>query len=212
MRMLAGCEESGIVRREFEKLGWDAWSCDILPSRDPDNHKHLQCDVLSILNDRWDLAIFFTPCTHLTNSGVKHLYINGRKENGIYQPRWDRMKEDAELFQKCLESDIPHVASENPIPHGYALELMGSRYDQIIQPYMFGHMERKSTCIWLRSLPPLVETDNVYEQMKKLPKREQQRIHYMSPGRNRQRDRSETYFGIAKAFATQYTEYIRKLR
>jgi hypothetical protein len=78
MKVLLGCEESGVVRDEFKKLGHDAWSCDLVPSRKPG--KHIQKNILDILSDGWDMAIFFTPCTYLSNSGVKHLYINGKNK------------------------------------------------------------------------------------------------------------------------------------
>ncbi len=200
LKVLLGCEESDTVRQAFEKLGYDAWSCDIIPSRNPNNKNHIQDDILKHLDDGWDLAIFFTPCTFLCNSGVRWLEtIPGRKVSMIH---------DARLFKKCLESKIPFSANENPIPHKYALNIIGRKYDQIIQPWQFGHTEKKSTCLWLKNLPKLIETDNVKIQMQKLPKNKQQRIHYMAPSENRQRDRSTTFSGIADAMAKQWSEYV----
>jgi len=201
-RILLGCEESGIVRDEFAALGWDAWSCDLLPSRRIG--KHIQADILTVLDDGWDMAIFFTPCTFLSNSGVKHLYIGGQKKNGLYLPRWEKMRRDAELFKACMNAPIPLIANENPIPHKYALEIIGRKYDQIVQPWMFGHPETKATCLWLKGLPPLVETDNVKEIMQTLPENKKHRVHHMSPSETRQRDRATTYLGIAKAM-TQWS-------
>ena len=63
MRVIVGCEYSGTVRDAFIARGHDAWSCDLLPTDKPG--PHIQGDVLSILNDGWDLAIFHPPCTHL---------------------------------------------------------------------------------------------------------------------------------------------------
>lgn len=204
MRVLVGCEESGVVRYEFERMGWDAWSCDLIPTRDPENKKHIQADILTVLDDDWDMAIFFTPCTFLANSGSKHLYIDGRKENGMYLPRWELMRRDAELFKACMNSRIPKVVNENPIPHKYALKIIGRKYDQIIQPWQFGHPESKQTCLWVRGLPLLKPTNDVREEMLKLPKKQAQRIHHMPPSATRQRDRSETLLGIAKAMAEQW--------
>jgi hypothetical protein len=52
-------------------------------------------------------------------------------------------------------ADCPRIAIENPV--GY----MSNAYrkpDQIIQPYFFGDEARKTTCLWLKGLPPLYPT------------------------------------------------------
>ena len=56
MKILIACEESGTVRDAFRKLGHDAWSCDLLPS---ENKFHLQGDVITFLNQEWDVMIAF---------------------------------------------------------------------------------------------------------------------------------------------------------
>jgi len=193
MKVLAGFEESGIIREAFKRMGHDAWSCDLLPTRI--KGQHYQGDIRDVLSEHWDLAIFCPPCTRLTNSGVRWLH-----ERDL----WDELEEAAALFRVALYADIEKVAVENPIPHKYAVELMGRSYDQIIQPFMFGHPERKATCLWLKNLPKLEETNNVKEIMDNLPKNEAQRIHYMPPGPNRARNRSETYLGVGDAMAAQW--------
>lgn len=202
MKVLVACEESGVVREAFRKRGHDAWSCDIVPSRIPG--QHFQCDVREILGMGWDLMVAHPPCTFLANSGAKHLYIGKKKENERDCERWKNMVEAALFFKELLNSDIPLIGVENPVMLGYAVEIIGQKSSQTIQPYMFGHMEQKATCLWLRGLPLLEETNNVYEEMMKLPKRERERVHHMPPGENRQRDRSVTYTGIAKAMAEQW--------
>jgi hypothetical protein len=204
MNVLVGCEESGTVREAFAKLGHDAWSCDILPSRIPGNH--IQADILTVLDGGWDLAIFHTPCTYLANSGAKHLYINGKKENGRYEPRWAALERDALLFKKCLESDIPKIAMENPIMLRYAMDIIGKKPDQIIQPYMFGHEATKTTCLWLKNLPLLTPTNlvgkgkrHVTKSGKSLPE-----WYNLPPSDDRSRIRSTTFQGIADAFASQW--------
>jgi len=105
----------------------------------------------------------------------------------------------------------PKVATENPIPHRYAINNGVhniNKYDQLIQPYMFGHPERKATCLWLINLPKLIPTNNVYEEMKKLPKNISQRIHYLPPSEERAKLRSKTYPGIARAMAEQWSDII----
>ncbi len=199
MKILIGCEESGTVREAFSKLGHDAWSCDLIPSRVPGNH--IQADILTVLGDGWDMAIFHTPCTYLSNSGVCHLY---NKDGSRNQGRWEKMERDALLFKATMGANIPKIANENPIMHKYAVAIIGRRQDQVIQPHMFGHPESKATCLWLKNLPALIKTNDVKELMKSLPKNQQQRLHYLPPGPDRQRERSKTFQGIADAMAEQW--------
>jgi hypothetical protein len=114
------------------------------------------------------------------------------------------MREGAEFFKALWEADIPKIAIENPIMHKYAKEIIGSNQTQLIQPYQFGHPESKATCLWLKGLDPLVETDNVKEVWKSLPKKEAQRLHMLPPSADRWKLRSETYQGIADAMAEQW--------
>ena len=195
MKVLVACEYSGKVREAFRKLGHDAWSCDLLPS-DDNSPYHIQDDVLGILNNGWDLMVAHPPCTYLTNSGVSWLNRKPR--------RWEQMREGAEFFKALLNAPIPLIAVENPIMHKYAVEIIGRRQDQVLQPYMFGHLERKGTCLWLKGLPKLTPTNDVKEEMLKLPKNKQQRLHYLPPSADRWKLRSETYQGIANAMAEQW--------
>lgn len=200
MRVLIACEFSGTVRDAFRAKGHDAYSCDILPD-DNNSPFHYQEDILKHLerlSHSYDLMIAHPPCTYLANSGVQHLY----KKNGeIDVYRWEKMEKAKVFFEKLLNAPIPQVAIENPIPHKYGL---GKTYTQIIQPWMFGHTERKATCLWLKNLYPLRETNNVKEEMLKLPKREQQRLHYLPPSEDRWKIRSTTFQGIADAMADQW--------
>tara|TARA_Y100000310_G_C20346434_1_gene652245 strand:- start:40 stop:666 length:627 start_codon:yes stop_codon:yes gene_type:complete len=196
-RVIIGCEYSGIVRDAFIRQGFDAWSCDLLDSEAGGNH--YKCDVLDVINDGWDLAIFHPPCTRLCNSGVVWL-----EERNL----WKELDKSALFFKSLLESSIPNIAIENPIPHKYALERIGYKYSQIIQPYMFGHKERKATCLWLKDLPKLIPTNNVEYEMLKLPKNKQQRLHYLPPSEDRWKERSKTFTGIADAMAEQWGDCI----
>lgn len=82
---------------------------------------------------------------------------------------------------------IERIAVENPIPHKHALSYMGRSYDQLVQPYQFGHPERKATCLWLKGLPKLIDTNNVKAEMEALPKNKAQRLHYLPPGPERKK-------------------------
>lgn len=197
MRVLVACEYSGKVREAFRALGHDAWSCDLLPS-DDNSPYHYTGDVFDIIDQGWDLMIAHPPCTYLTNAGVTWLY---RKEG-----RWEQMREGAEFFKKLLEADIPKIAVENPIMHKYAVEIIGRRQNQVIQPWMFGHLEQKGTCLWLKGLPELKPTNNVKEEMMKLTPQQRQRLHYLPPSKDRWKLRSETFQGIADAMASQWSD------
>lgn len=192
MRVLIGCEESGVVREEFRKRGHDAWSCDLLPTRIPGNH--IQDDILAVIAassclnkytkqfPSWDLAIFHPPCTHLAVSGARWF-----KEKAFEQ------EEALDFVRALLDAPIEKIALENPV------SIISSRIrkpDQIIQPWQFGHGETKATCLWLKNLPKLVPTNIVSGR--------EQRIWKMPPGPERARERSKTYSGIAKAMAGQW--------
>lgn len=195
MRVLVACEYSGRVREAFRKRGHDAWSCDLLPAEDGSPF-HYQCDVFDVIGMGWDMMIAHPPCTYLTNAGVCWLHKDPE--------RWDDMRDGANFFKRLMEADIPRIVIENPIMHKYAVDIIGRRQDQVIQPWMFGHMESKATCLWLKGVPKLVPTDNVREEMVKLPKNQQQRLHYLPPSPDRWKERSRTFTGIAEALAEQY--------
>jgi len=195
MKVLIACEFSQVVTKAFRAKGHEAYSCDILPTEgNPD--WHIQDDALKHLNDGWDMMIAHDPCTYQCNSGVCWL-----KNNPV---RWEKLRESCEFTVKLLNAPIEKICRENPIPHKYTLQLIGRKYDQIIQPYQFGHPERKATCLWLENLDELQPTNNVKDIMESLPKKEAQRIHYTSPGKNRWKIRSTTFTGIANAMADQW--------
>lgn len=180
MRVLVACEYSGTVRDAFIARGHDAMSCDLLPTEKPG--PHYQGDVFDIIGDGWDLMIAHPPCTHLAVSGA----------------RWwkDKLNEQAEALwfvAQLMGAPIPRIAIENPISK---ISTAIRKPDQIVQPWQFGHGETKATCLWLNGLPKLVPT-------KVVPGREA-RIHKMSPGPDRWKERSRTYQGIADAMASQW--------
>jgi len=201
MKILIACEFSGIVRDAFLKKGHDVWSCDLLPTEK--EGPHLQGNILDIINSswyEWDFMIAHPPCTYLTNAGVRHLHDHvstrkGTKTKIFGSKRWIALFEAAEFFNKLKNANIEKIAIENPIPHKYAKVLIG-RYNQLIQPWMFGHGETKATCLWLKNLPKLIPTDIVEGR--------EHRIHKMSPTKDRWKKRSVTYQGIANAMAEQW--------
>ena len=181
MKVLVACEFSGRVREAFRKLGHDAWSCDIL-SADDNSPYHIQDDVLKHLNDGWDLMIAHPPCTHLAVSGAR--WFKGKRQEQL----------DALAFVHALmHAPIKKIAVENPVS---VISTFIRKPDQIIQPWMFGHGETKATCLWLKSLPKLTPTDIVDGRENKVWK--------MPPGKDRWKQRSITFQGIANAMAEQW--------
>lgn len=194
MKVLVACEMSGIVREAFKAKGHVAMSCDLIDTLIPG--WHYKGDVFDIIDLGWDMMIAHPPCTYLCNSGVSHLHKDPL--------RWRLLNEGTEFFNRLLNCSIPKICIENPIPHKYAIDRIGVKYTQLIQPYHFGHMEQKATCLWLKNLDPLVHTDNVKEAMKLIPAKDRNRIHYMSPGKDRAIERSKTFQGIANSMASQW--------
>jgi hypothetical protein len=180
-RVLVGCEFSGVVRQAFRDRGYDAWSCDLLPTEDGSPY-HIQCDIMSILDEGWDMAIFHPPCTHLAVSGARWFADKKREQ------------EDAlEFVRKLLNANIPRIALENPVS---IISTRIRKPDQYVQPWQFGHGETKKTGLWLKNLPPLVPTNIVDGRT--------QAVHKMGPSPTRWKDRSRTYQGIAEAMAEQW--------
>lgn len=201
LRVLVACEFSGTVRDAFIRAGHDAMSCDLLPS-ESDFGPHHQGDVFDVIGQGWDLMVAHPPCTYLTNSGVRWLYSE--------ELRWQKMIEGAAFFRSMLEADVPRIAVENPVMHGFAASIVGRKADQIVQPWMFGHMESKGVGLWLKGLPRLVETNNVREQMLRLPRTEWAKVHHARPGKDRWKQRSVFFPGIADAMAAQWAGVITK--
>ena len=195
MKVLVACEYSGIVRDAFTKKGFDATSCDILPTES--EGKHYEGDVRDILYDGWDLMIAHPPCTHLSVSGARW-FTEGKK------PMYLR-DEAIEFVKLLMVAPIKHIAIENPVS---VISSYIRKSDQMINPYQFGHYEYKRTCLWLKNLPKLKETKNVKEETDKLPAKEKHRIWWIGSGKGK--ERSKFYTGIADAMADQWGEYITK--
>jgi len=197
MRVFVGCEYSGTVRNAFRRAGHEAWSCDILPTQNEGNH--YQGDIFKALDElgHFDLAIFHPPCTYLCNSGVSHLHKD--------KSRWAKLAQAGDFFKRILDLPIRNICVENPIPHKYAVQRIGRKYDQLIQPWQFGHPESKATCLWLKGLNPLTPT-NILQKPECGYWRNQTPSgqNKLGPSKDRWKIRSTTYEGIAKAMAAQW--------
>lgn len=205
MRVLVACEESQRVCIAFREKGHEAYSCDILPCSGGHPEWHIQDDVLKHLGDNWDLVIAHPPCTYLTVAANK--YYNVEKYGDKAKKRLYERQKAIEFFMEFVGQLFycDKVAIENPIG------IMSTYYQkptQIIQPYQFGHRERKATCLWLKGLPPLQPTNIVEPDIIKHPSgKTDSRLHYETfklPAKERSKMRSKTFEGIAKAMAEQW--------
>jgi len=203
--VLVACEFSGVVREAFRRRGHDAVSCDLAPALDGSPH-HRQGDVLALLEDGWDLMIAHPDCTHHTRAGERWFYtIPARPRPGVYYgaARVEAMERDVAFFRRLWLAPIPRICIENPRPHRHSLERFGVHFHQVIQPYDFGHGETKTTCLWLKNLPPLMATARVAGRVA--------RIHRESAGvkggLSRRQRRSVTYPGIAEAMVDQWGDH-----
>lgn len=205
LRVLIGCETSGVMRRAFAARGHDAWSCDLLPAEDRSN-RHIVGDVRDHLADGWDLLIVaHPPCTRLCNSGVRWLSVPppGR----TLAEMWAELDEGAALFAACWQAPVPRIAVENPVMHRHARERLPADLPrpQIVQPWWFGEPAFKATGFYLRGLPALAPTNRLTPP--KAGSDEHKRwsaVHRASPGPDRWRFRSRTFAGVAEACADQW--------
>ena len=213
MRVLVACEESQRVCKAFRDKGHEAYSCDILEPSGGHLEWHILGDAVPLVNGncifktmdgmehiiegKWDLLIAHPPCTYISNAGVRFLYPNGK---GILnEERLRKGIEATHFFLRFLYADCDRIAVENPIPSTvYGLP----KYDQIIQPYMFGHSLQKKTCLWLKNLPKLTPTDPIPKEQCQSTKIAGNWFNH--GGKERQRNRAKTFIGIAKAMAEQW--------
>lgn len=203
MKVLVACEESQRVCIAFRERGHEAYSCDILECSGGHPEWHIKDDVIKHLNDNWDLIIAHPPCTYLTVAANK--YYNVEKYGEKAEERQKQREKAIEFFMQFTDLKCPKVCIENPIG------VMSSFYckpTQIIQPYQFGHNERKATCLWLKGLPVLKPTNIVTPDIIKLKSgKTDSRLHYETlklPAEERAKMRSKTFEGIALAMAEQW--------
>ena len=236
MRVLVACEESQAVTKELRRLGHEAYSCDIIPCSGDHPEWHIMQDVLPLLDGdcafvsmdgqrhtvdgKWDMIIAFPPCTHLAVSGAAH--FEKKREDG-------RQWWGIDFFGHFLKADCDKIAIENPIgiiSGDYITKWfpdLAEKYDlpqkptQVIHPWMFGDNYSKSTCLWLKGLPPLVPLVTEQPELewkewvdKKTGRKKRQPLWFYEALANsktpeeRSRIRSKTFPGIAKAMAEQW--------
>jgi len=212
-KVLIACEESQAVTKAFRKLGFEAFSCDILPCTGGHPEWHYQQDVFEVINKGWDLMIAHPPCTYLSVSGAKHLY---NKDGSPNEERYNNQREALLFVKQLMDANIKHIAIENPIS---VISTKLCKPDQIVQPYWFGDSASKSTCLWLKNLPKL-EPNNIVDKgqfkewigkngkTKKQPMWYYEALTKAKTTEERRGLRSKTFQGIADAMAKQWGNYI----
>jgi len=199
MKILVACEESQAVTIELRKLGHEAYSCDIVECSGGHPEWHLMQDVVPLLKEKWDMIIAFPPCTHLAVSGARHFakkIADGRQQQGI------------DFFMLFANADCDKIAIENPVG---IMSTKWKKPNQIIQPYMFGDPYKKTTCLWLKGLEKL-EPTNIVEvcDLRTYKCKSGKEVTFSDwinkGGKGRQKQRSKTFTGIAKAMANQWTK------
>lgn len=226
MKVLIACEESQTVCKEFRRLGHEAYSCDIIEPSGGHPEWHILGDALKavaggviitmdgIEHDvgKWDLLIAHPPCTYLSNAGTAHFSLRVTPAEKVVD-RWENRAMAAVFFMQFALADIPMVAVENPV--GF----MNRAYrtpNQIIEPYQFAesvdddeNYVTKRTCLWTKGLPNLKTNDlpkpNNEERWGRSPRG---KVYCwndrMNGGKNRAKNRSKTFQGIARAMAEQW--------
>lgn len=211
MRILIGCETSGVVRRAFAARGHDVWSVDLLPAEDGSN-RHIIGDVRDHLDGGWDLlAVMHPPCTRLCNSGVRWLSVPppGR----TVEEMWEELEDGAALFSACWNAPIERICVENPVMHRHARErIAGWQKPQTVQPWWFGDPAFKATGLYLKNLPPLEPTNKLTPPHTGTEEHKAwSRVHRASPGPDRWRERSRTFEGLAHAMAAQWSSITNEM-
>lgn len=205
LRVLIGCETSGVVCRAFSTLGHDAWSCDLLPADDGSN-RHIRDDVRNVLDGDWDLlAVLHPPCTRLCNSGVR--WLSEPPPGRTKQDMWAELDQRAALFSACWNAPFERVCVENPVMHKHAKQRIQNFKPaaQTVQPWWFGDPAFKATGLYLRNLPKLKPTDRLTPPAKGSDEHKTwSGIHLASPSPERWKIRSKTFQGVAHAMAAQW--------
>jgi len=180
LRVLIACEYSGRVRDAFRRHGHEAFSCDLLDC-EADPRWHFKRPVEELLHEGWDLMVAHPPCTHLAVSGSRHFYRKQKQQAEALD--FVRLLMAAPIDRWCIENPVSVISTAICPPQ------------QIIQPWQFGHGETKATCLWLKNLPKLKSTNVVPGREPKI---------WMMSGKDRWKNRSRTYEGVANAMGDQW--------
>lgn len=218
MFCLVACEESQAITIELRKLGHTAFSCDLQECSGgfPEWHfkgscldiidgntKFKTCDGLTHnIKGSFDLVICHPPCTYLSHAGNKYLNIDKYGQKAV--ERYELREQAFDFAMRLYNCNCSHVAMENP--KGY-INTKFRKPDQTINPFQFGDSFYKRTCLWLRGLPLLLPDYQVPPPEPMYIQANGKKIFWVDSvsGKDRQKIRSKTFHGIARAMAWQYT-------
>lgn len=213
MRVLISHEASQEVTKAFRDKGHIAFSLDIVDCYGGFPEWHIKSDFFDyILPGEWREYEFLgvhPVCRYMANSGVRWLtsetpragYEWSEKYQIYMNPKRYKLMEEAATYLKSALSIVKSIGKgyiEQPVLHKYAMEIIGEKPTQVIQPWMFGHTTKKATMLWLVNLPALTPTEIVPKELRT------DEIHKCPPGPDRETIRSKTFPGIAQAMATQW--------
>jgi len=213
-KILVACEESQAITKAFRKLGFEAYSCDLLPASGGHPEWHIQGDAFQeAYSGKYDMMIAHPPCTYLAVSGARWLY---NKDGSRNEERWQNQAEALDFVRDLMTAPIKHIAIENPIS---VISSQIRKPDQIVHPYMFGDKASKSTCFWLKNVPKLeptniVEKGEFVEWIGKNGKKKRQAKWYLDAlakaktPEERRTLRSKTFQGMADAIAEQWSKVL----
>lgn len=213
-KILIACEESQAITKAFRELGYNAYSCDLLPCSGGHPEWHIQGDAFQeAYSGKYDMMIAHPPCTYLAVSGARWLY---NKDGSRNEERWQNQAEALDFVRDLMTAPIKHIAIENPIS---VISSQIRKPDQIVHPYMFGDKASKSTCFWLKNLPKLeptniVEKGEFVEWIGKNGKKKRQAKWYLDAlakaktPEERRTLRSKTFQGMADAIAKQWSKVL----
>jgi hypothetical protein len=213
-KILVACEESQAITKAFRKLGFEAYSCDLLPCSGGHLDWHIQGDAIAeAYSGKYDMMIAHPPCTYLAVSGARWLY---NKDGSRNEERYKNQAEALDFVQQLMDAPIKHIAIENPIS---VISSHIRKPNQIVHPYMFGDKASKSTCLWLKNLPKLEPTNIVdkgefVEWIGKNGKTKRQAKWYLDAlakaktPEERRTLRSKTFQGMADAIADQWSRVL----
>ena len=231
MNILIACAESKAVCKALRERGHRAFSCDIQECSGGHPEWHIQGDVLPLLDGdcdfvtadwqihhqdgQWDMIIAHPPCTYLSNCCTRAYSLKSTPAEKVVA-RWQERARAAIFFMRFIGAKCDKICVENPV--GFMNENF-EKPSQIIQPYYFSsgiddieNYQTKKTCLWLKGLPLLERTNDlpkpVYDKHWSEYSQSYRSNDWHSYGCNgtesRQKSRSKTFTGIAKAMAEQW--------
>lgn len=174
------------------------------------------CDVFDMIDFRggilqdvseayvgdWDLMIAHPPCTYLAVSGLH--WNKKRPERSLETAK------ALDFVRTLMAVDIEKIVIENPVS---CISSKIRKPDQIIEPWMFGDMVSKKTCLWLKNVKKLIPQNTIKPELEYVEYGKNNRMQkwmydircQTTKNGHRANLASKTFPGMAKAMAEQWT-------